>query len=71
VTKGWATLKELEARKANREKLLDASDMDADKTFPPGLVDNLREQAAKPGSSGDQLVEQAEQELAATEPSVT
>jgi hypothetical protein len=71
VTKGWATLKELEARKANREKLLDASEMNADETFPPGLVDNLREQAAKPGSSGDQLVGQAEQELAATEPSVT
>jgi hypothetical protein len=71
TTKSWATLKELQARKSNREQLLDTSEMDADEAFPPNLVNNLREQAAKPGSSGDQLVERAEQERAAASPSVT
>jgi hypothetical protein len=69
TTKSWVTLKELQARKANREQLLDTSEMDADEAFPPNLVDNLREQAAKSGSVGDELVERAEQERAAASPS--
>lgn len=61
MTKGWATLNELSVQKANRDQLVDPSDMNADETFPPGVVgdDNLREQAAKPDSTGGQLVKSA------------
>lgn len=60
ATKGWATLKDLSARKANREQLIDPSEMNADDTFPVGMVDNLRAEAAKAGSPGSDLVEAAE-----------
>ena len=38
TTKGWATLKSLKASRANREKLIDTTEMDADAAFPPGLI---------------------------------
>lgn len=62
MTKGWATLKALEARMANREQLIDPHQMNADDTFPAGAVeDSLREAAAKAGSSGGELVASAEE----------
>lgn len=70
ATKGWATLQELSTRRANRERLLDPSDMNADETFPVGLGNgdgDLRDQAAKPGSAGGQLVESAETSKQAAE----
>ena len=60
MTKGWSTLKELQTRRANREQLLDPTSMDADESFPPNMMDGLREQAAKPDSPGGKLVESAE-----------
>jgi hypothetical protein len=60
MTKSWATVKGLQARKANRDRILDSSEMDADEAFPPGIVGRLQEQAAKPGSTGAKLVEDAE-----------
>jgi hypothetical protein len=78
MTKSWATLKELQARRANREQLLDPSTMDADESFPPHLMDAAREQAAKPDSPGGRLVESAEvskhsieQKRADSDPSVS
>ena len=60
MTKGWATLKNLQARKANREQLVDPSEMNADESFPAGLVDHVKQQAAKPGSAGYEAVKNAE-----------
>ncbi len=60
MTKGWATLKGLQARLANREQLIDPSEMNADEAFPAGLVDHIVAQAAKPGSPGDAAVKNAE-----------
>ena len=61
MTKSWATMKSLQARRANRERLLDTSEMDADEAFPSGLVGgNLQEQVAKPGSAGSDAVVNAE-----------
>lgn len=78
ATKAWATLKDLQTHRANRERLHDPSEMDADASFPAGLTDNLREQAAKPGSPGGRAVESAEitkqsveRERAASDPSVS
>ncbi len=59
-TKGWATLKGLQARKANREQLIDASEMDADEAFPADLTSHIRNEAAKSGSPGSDAVENAE-----------
>ncbi len=61
MTKGWATLKNLQARKANREQLVDPSEMNADEAFHPGnLQEHIAAQAAKSGSAGDTLVKNAE-----------
>jgi hypothetical protein len=61
MTKGWATLKELQARKSNRERLVDPTELDADASYPVGGHGNaLAEQAAKPNSTGSKLVEAAE-----------
>ena len=64
MTKGWATLKSLQAKRANRESLIDTSEMDADEAFPPGLVGSAKEiaaaHAAKAGSAGDEAVKNAE-----------
>jgi len=60
MTKGWATLKNLQARKANREQLVDPSEMNADEAFPADLTEHLKSQAAKSGSAGDELVKNAE-----------
>ncbi len=60
MTKSWATLKSLQARRANRERLLDSSEMDADEAFPAGMIGSLQEQAAKSGSPGAAAVESAE-----------
>ena len=59
-TKGWATLKEASTKRANRDAVEDASTMDADATFPPGGLDDLRSQAAKSGSVGDEAVKSAQ-----------
>jgi hypothetical protein len=59
MTKGWATLKNLQTRKANRERLLDPTEMDADESFPVDGAGDLREQAASPDSAGGQAVEAA------------
>lgn len=60
MTKGWATLKSLQARKANREQLVDPSEMDADEAFPAGVADAIAAASAKPGSIGDKAVKDAE-----------
>lgn len=60
MTKGWATIKEAQARRSWREPLMTSSDMDADEAFPVGGVGNLQGEAAKSGSAGADLVESAE-----------
>lgn len=62
MTKGWATMKDMQTPLANRDALVDASQFDADETFPPGLADRLagQAQAAKVGSAGAEAVEAAE-----------
>ncbi|KKN84460.1 hypothetical protein LCGC14_0289220 [marine sediment metagenome] len=60
MTKSWVTVKALQARLANRERLLDTSEMDADESFPPGLVGSLQAQAAQPRSAGNTAVDNAE-----------
>ncbi len=60
MTKSWATLKNLQARKANREQLIDASEMNADEAFPVGLGEHIAAQSAKSGSVGSDAVENAE-----------
>ncbi len=60
MTKGWATLKNLQTRKANREQLVDASEMNADEAFPADMVEHIAAQAAKSGSAGAAVVENAE-----------
>ena len=59
MTKGWVTLKSLQARRANRERLIDPTEMDADKSFPRDSESNLREQVASPDSVGGKAVESA------------
>ncbi|KKK84885.1 hypothetical protein LCGC14_2778860 [marine sediment metagenome] len=58
-TRSWATLKEMATRRANRDPLEDASNMSADEAFPSGGLDDLRAEAAKTGSIGDNAVENA------------
>ncbi len=62
MTKGWASMKDMNVKKANRERLQDPSALDADAAFPPGseMLDRLREQAAKDSSVGGELVRSAE-----------
>ena len=60
MTKSWATLKSLQARLANRDRLLDTSELNADEAFPAGMVDHIAAQAAKSGSPGAKVVERAE-----------
>ena len=60
MTPSWATLKGLQARKANREQLIDPSEMNADEAFPADLTEHIAAQAAKSGSSGSDAVENAE-----------
>lgn len=59
MTKGWATLKSLQARRANREQLVDPSEMNADEAFPADLAEHIA-QAAKSGSAGADAVDNAE-----------
>lgn len=59
MTKPWVTLKEMQVRRSNRESLMDTSQMNADEAFPPNMVGNLKAQAAKQGSYGSDLVDQA------------
>ena len=61
MTKSWATIKALQARRANREQILDSSEMDADASFPVGGAGELvtKAEAAKSNSAGDTLVESA------------
>jgi hypothetical protein len=58
-TKAWATLKALQTRLANRERLLDPTEMNADESFPVNGAGNLHEQPASPDSAGGQAVESA------------
>lgn len=69
MTKGWATVKDMQARLSNRDALVDASQLDADETFPPGMAETLlaQAQAAKRGSAGVDAVEGAEAAREATE----
>ena len=60
ATKAWATLKSLQTRRANRERLLDPTEMDADQSFPVGSGKSaLQEQVASPDSVGGKAVESA------------
>ena len=69
MTKGWATIKDMQARLSNRDALVDASQLDADETFPPNMAETLLAQAnaAKAGSAGADVVEAAESSREATE----
>lgn len=60
MTRSWATMKSLQTRKANREQLVDASEMNADEAFPADLTEHIAAQAAKSGSVGSDAVDNAE-----------
>ncbi|KKN83855.1 hypothetical protein LCGC14_0295080 [marine sediment metagenome] len=60
LTKSWATIKDLQTKKANRELLIDPSAMDADEDFPAGTFDHSRGQGAKEDSPGGKAVAAAE-----------
>lgn len=61
VTRGWHTLKEMQTRRANRDQAMDASQMDAEASFPAGMkLSPLAEQAAKDDSPGGRAVAAAE-----------
>ena len=57
-TKAWATLKSMQTRRANRERILDPSEMNADETFPVGQT-KLSEHVVSDDSQGGQAVESA------------
>jgi hypothetical protein len=60
LTKSWATIKDLQTKKANRELLIDPSAMNADEDFPAGIFDPSRGQGAKEDSPGGKAVAAAE-----------
>lgn len=62
MTKGWATIKDMQARLSNRDPIVDSSQLDADETFPPDMMERLasQAQAAKVGSPGADAVDAAE-----------
>lgn len=66
MTKVWATIKDMQARLSNRDPMVDQSQLDADETVPPNMV-GVQAVAAKPGSTGSDLVGAAEASREATE----